>query len=70
MRLAQLAEPGDERLGAALSTDDALTVLERMGGDGSLLGVEHYRSRLSLDPDQPVRRLSRGRWALPDSRGW
>ena len=73
MRLSQLAEPGDERLGAALMRDDAITVLDRIErADASLSGVEHYRARLSLDPDQPVRQLAEtgGRFLIPGDGEW
>ena len=42
MRLSQLAEPGDERLGAELATSSACDVLARIAGhDRTLRGVEH-----------------------------
>ena len=49
MRLSQLAEPGDERLGRELEASSASSVLVRIeGGDRTLPGVEHYRSRLGV----------------------
>ncbi len=51
MRLSQLVEPGDERLGAALAASSACAVLARIeGNDRTLPGVEHYRARLGLAP--------------------
>ena len=73
MRLSQLVEPGDERLGAALSNGNAVTVLARIeGGDESLPGVQHYRARLSLNPDEPQRRLTEvgGRFLIPGDGEW
>lgn len=49
MRLSQLAEPGDERLGAELAKSSASEVLARIeANDRTLRGVQHYRARLSL----------------------
>ncbi len=62
MRLSQLAEPGDERLGRALEASSASSILARIeGGDRTLPGVEHYRSRLGV-PRWPcsTRGLSEG----------
>jgi DNA processing protein len=73
MRLTQLAEPGDERLGVALLVDDATAVLNRIErSDSSLPGVEHYRARLSVDPEQPSRRLAEinGRFLIPGDGEW
>lgn len=49
MRLSQLAEPGDERLGRELEENSASSILDRIeGNDRTLRGVEHYRSRLGV----------------------
>jgi DNA processing protein len=53
--------------------DDAITVLGRIErADGSLPGVEHYRARLSLDPEQPRLRLAEvgGRFLIPGDGEW
>lgn len=51
MRLSQLAEPGDERLGAELAKSSGPEVLDRIEADDrTLRGVEHYRARLALPP--------------------
>ena len=51
MRLSQLAEPGDRRLGRELAASSAPSVLERIeANDRTLRGVEHYRARLSVSP--------------------
>lgn len=73
MRLAQLAEPGDERLGHAIAQHGAVEVVDRIiKGDRGLAGVEHYRSRLSVDPDEPRRALDtlEGRFLIPGDGEW
>jgi DNA processing protein len=73
MRLVQLAEPGDERLGSAIATDGAVAVLDRIErADASLPGVEHYRARLAVDRDDPQRSLDEldGRFLVPGDGEW
>lgn len=76
MRLSQLAEPGDERLGAELETSSALDVLGRIeANDQSLRGVEHYRARLGVPPVPPIdqnRELGAdgGRYLIPGDGEW
>ena len=73
LRLSQLAEPGDERLGAAVEQHGSVEVLARIeGSDRSLGGVEHYRARLAVDPDEPIRRLDElgGRYLIPGDGEW
>jgi DNA processing protein len=73
MRLTQLAEPGDERLGAALMTEDAATLLDRVElGDSALPGVEHYRARLAIDREHATTRLAGvgGRFLIPGDGEW
>ncbi len=73
MRLAQLAEPGDERLGAELATSTACEVLARIEAhDRTLRGVEHYRARLRLPPvslDDPWA-VGGGRYLIPGDGEW
>ncbi|HUV49300.1 MAG: DNA-processing protein DprA [Actinomycetes bacterium] len=73
MRLSQLAEPGDERLGRALEASSASSILARIeGGDRTLPGVEHYRSRLGVSPvalfDAWAERG--GRYLIPGDGEW
>jgi len=73
LRLSQLAEPGDERLGAAVEQHGSVGVLERIQrADRSLSGVEHYRARLPVDADEPTRRLDElgGRYLIPGDGEW
>jgi DNA processing protein len=73
MRLTQLAEPGDSKLGAALATQSAASLLDRIERfDRTLPGVEHYRSRLVVDPAAPLRRLDEieGRFVIPGDGEW
>lgn len=73
MRLSQLAEPGDERLGAELLTSSGSEVLARIeANDRTLRGVEHYRARLALPPiDQDAVFLSHsGRYLVPGDGEW
>lgn len=73
MRLARLAEPGDERLGAAVRASSAGEVLERIeASDPTLPGVAHYRARLTIDPVADVERLddAGGRFLVPGDGEW
>ena len=73
MRLSQLAEPGDERLGAELATSSGGEVLARIeAGDRTLRGVEHYRARLSLPPVDQGEAFSAhgGRYLVPGDGEW
>jgi DNA processing protein len=73
MRLARLAEPGDERLGAALRASSARETLDRIEReDRSLPGVAHYRARLALDPALDHERLAQigGRFLVPGDGEW
>jgi DNA processing protein len=73
MRLARLAEPGDQRLGAALRAATAVEVLDRIErGDQALAGVSNYRARLGVDPAADVARLSEvgGRYVVPGDGEW
>ena len=73
LRLSRLAEPGDQRLGAAVAGSDAVSVLARIEqGDPTLPGVEHLRSRLATDPEQDVARLENagGRFLVPGDAEW
>lgn len=73
MRLSQLAEPGDERLGAELSKSSASAVLARIETDDrTLRGVEHLRARLGLPAvvaDEEL--VGRGwRYLIPGDSEW
>lgn len=73
MRLSQLAEPGDERLGAELAASSARVVLERIeANDRTLRGVEHYRARLSLPPIELDAAIvgHDGRYLIPGDGEW
>ncbi len=73
MRLSQLAEPGDERLGAELVKCSGSEVLARIeANDRTLRGVEHYRARLALPPiDQDAAFLAHsGRYLVPGDGEW
>jgi DNA processing protein len=71
MRLSQLAEPGDERLGRALGADSAQGVLARIeGNDRALPGVEHYRSRLGVAPLDDSWAGREGRYLIPGDGEW
>lgn len=73
MRLSQLAEPGDERLGAELVKCSGSEVLARIeANDRTLRGVEHYRARLALPPiEQDAAFLAhRGRYLVPGDGEW
>lgn len=71
MRLSQLAEPGDERLGRALEADSAVGVLARIEGDDRTLpGVEHYRSRLTVAPLDDAWAGQGGRYLIPGDGEW
>ncbi len=73
MRLARLAEPGDERLGAAVRATSAREVLDRIEcDDRTLPGVAHYRARLTQDPAADHERLAEigGRFLVPGDGEW
>ena len=71
MRLSQLAEPGDERLGRALEADSAQGVLVRIeANDRTLPGVEHYRSRLAVAPLDDSWAGREGRYLIPGDGEW
>ena len=73
MRLSQLAEPGDERLGAELATSSGSEVLARIeANDRTLRGVEHYRARLALPPIAQGEAFSAhgGRYLVPGDGEW
>lgn len=73
MRLSQLAEPGDERLGTELATCSAGEVLARIEGhDRTLRGVEHYRARLGLPSVAIDDRWADGggRYLIPGDGEW
>lgn len=76
MRLSQLAEPGDERLGAELATSSAQEVLRRIeANDQSLRGVEHYRARLAVPPVPLIDQSGEfgsdgGRYLIPGDGEW
>jgi DNA processing protein len=73
MRLSQLVEPGDERLGQAVLRTCAADVLQQiLGDDRGLPGVEHYRTRLALPADHPPRLLAQsgGRFVVPGDGEW
>jgi DNA processing protein len=72
-RLSQLAEPGDERLGAVIQEQGACAAVERIeAGDRSLPRVEHYQARLGLDPNAPLERIEAlgGRFVVPGDSEW
>lgn len=73
MRLSQLGEPGDQRLGALVQEASATAVLERIeGGDRTIPGIEHLLARESVDPLDPGRRLDAagGRFLVPGDGEW
>jgi DNA processing protein len=73
LRLTQLSEPGDPKMGAALATQSAVSVLDRIERfDHTMPGVEHYRARLTVDPNEPLRRLDQigGRFLIPGDGEW
>lgn len=73
MRLSQLGEPGDQRLGALVQEASATAVLERIeGGDRTIPGIEHLLARESVDPLDPVQRLDAagGRFLVPGDGEW
>ncbi len=73
MRLSQLAEPGDERLGAALAASSACEVLARIEQDDhTLTGVQHYRARLGLAPigQHDAWADGGGRYLVPGDGEW
>lgn len=73
MRLARLAEPGDERLGAVVRDSSAGEVLGRIeASDPTLPGVVHYRARLTVDPAADAERLDDvgGRFLVPGDGEW
>ncbi|HEX5017468.1 MAG TPA: DNA-processing protein DprA [Actinomycetes bacterium] len=76
LRLTQLAEPGDERLGSAVARYGAEAVLAEIVDGGSLPdslpGTEHYRARLSVDPQRALNQLAEigGRFVVPGDGEW
>jgi DNA processing protein len=73
MRLTQLAEPGDQRLGALVQQSAASEVLARIqAGDRALPGADNYRARLGIDSDEPHHHLTQvgGRFLVPGDGEW
>ena len=73
IRLSQLCEPGDARLGALVAQTSAVEVLERVArGDRSVPGLDNLRARFSLDPLEPLERLRvvGGRFLVPGDGEW
>ncbi|MCZ3388414.1 MAG: DNA-processing protein DprA [Actinomycetia bacterium] len=73
LRLSQLVEPGDERLGAELAKSSGSEVLARIeANDRTLRGVEHYRARLSLPLIDQGEAFSAhgGRYLVPGDGEW
>lgn len=72
LRLARLAEPGDQQLGELVASDGAAAVLDRIEASDPLLPhVQHYRSRWEEPPvDSDALGAVGARFVIPEDSEW